>query len=280
MSGSIQAGQDSKSSRRRFVSVPRAIAIGTIVVGLVLWEVLSQFGYAKLDVIFPSLSLIGSALVELLSSGEFYSHFWVTAQEVGIALGLAAAIGIGGGTIVGSNRYLAEGVEPVIYYFSTVPKIILYPLFIAALGAASMDSKVAIGFFSAIFPITVNAITGALGVRQDLVKVARVYRAKPWETFAKVYVPSMLTHLVNGLRLGTGVAIIGVLLGELFASQAGLGNRIAFYFANLLTDFMYAALIVIFGVALAINLGLLALQNELARRGYGSVGDSEEGFGF
>ena len=76
------------------------------------------------------------------------------------------------------------------------------------------------------------------------------------------------------------MAIIGVLLGELFASQAGLGNRIAFYFANLLTSRMYAALIVIFGVALLINFALLALQNELARRGYGTVGDSDEGFGF
>lgn len=257
-----------------------ALAVATVVAALLLWEVMAQVAFDRLTIVFPSLANIAGALAELLASTEFYDHLWVTAQEVAISFVLAALVGIVGGTILGSSRFLAEAVEPIIYYFSTVPKIVLYPLFIIALGAASMDSKIAMGFFSAIFPITVNTMTGALSVRSDLAKVARVYRASPMQTFTKVYLPSTITNVVNGLRLGVGVAIIGVLLGELFASQAGIGNRVAFFFNNLQTDRMYATLIVVFAVALSLNLGLLKLQDALRRRGYGATGDSGSGFGF
>lgn len=259
---------------------PNAIAAATVVAFLLLWEVIARFAFDRLEIVFPSLTRIAAALLGLLTSGPFYGHLWISTQEVAISFALAAVVGVVGGTILGSSRFLADAVEPVIYYFSTVPKIVLYPLFIIALGAASMDSKIAMGFFSAIFPITVNSMTGALSVRSDHVKVARVFRASPWETFTKVYLPSTITHVVNGLRLGIGVAIIGVLLGELFASQAGIGNRVAFYFNNLQTDRMYATLIIIFVAALSLNLGLLKLQDALRRRGYGASDDSAGGFGF
>ena len=262
------------------LSPPRALAVGTVLAALVVWELMAQVAFDRLTIVFPSLARIGAALVELLASPPFYDHLWVTTQEVAIAFALAAVAGILGGTVLGSSRFLADAVEPIIYYFSTVPKIVLYPLFIIALGAASMDSKIAMGFFSAIFPITVNTMTGALTVRADLVKVARVYRASAVETFTKVYLPSTITNIVNGLRLGIGVAIIGVLLGELFASQAGIGNRVAFFFNNLQTDRMYATLIIVFAAALTLNLGLLKLQDALQRRGYGATGGEGGGFGF
>jgi NitT/TauT family transport system permease protein len=154
----------------------------------------------------------------------------------------------------------------------------LYPLFLVALGVG-FESKVAMGFFSAIFPITVNTITGTLNVRDDLVKVANVYDASFLEIFRWVYLPSTITHVVNGIRLGVGVAIIGVLLGELAASQAGVGNQVKFFFSNLNTAKMYAALIMVFAVSLAINLLLLRFQSFLAARGYGA-GDSDETIGF
>jgi ABC-type nitrate/sulfonate/bicarbonate transport system permease component len=218
------------------------------------------------------------ALVELLTSSDFYFHALVTTQEVAVSFVLAAVIGIVGGTLVGSNAFVAKAVEPVIYYFSTVPKIVLYPLFLVALGVG-IESKVAIGFFSAIFPITVNTITGTLNVREEFVKVANVYDASFWEVFKFVYLPSTITHIVNGLRLGIGVAIIGVLLGELAASQAGIGNQVQFFFSNLNTAKMYAALIIIFSVSLGLNLALLRLQSYLAANGYG-IGESDDTVGF
>lgn len=260
------------------IPLPKAIAGGSVLLCLFLWEVMAQVAFARLAIVFPSLANIAGALVELLTTPDFYYHLAVTTQEVAISFALAAAIGIVFGTALGVNEFVAEAVEPLIYYFSTIPKIVLYPLFLVALGVG-FESKIAMGFFSAIFPITVNTLTGALNVREDLVKVARVFEATPREIFENVYLPSTITHIVNGLRLGIGVAIIGVLLGELAASQAGIGNQIHFYFANLQTAKMYAVLIIVFGASLSLNLGLLRLQQWLWKKGYG-VGDSGEAVGF
>lgn len=256
----------------------KAIAVLTIVAVLAVWQILSQFAFERLEIVFPSLQSIGAELVGLLLPGEFYYHVSVTAQEVAVSFALAAVIGIIGGTVIGASEFLAEAVEPIVYYISTVPKIVLYPLFLVALGVG-MESKIAMGFFSAIFPITVNTITGTLHVREDLLKIAKVYDASFWEMFKWVYLPSTVTHIINGLRLGVGVAIIGVLLGELAASQAGVGNQIGFYFSNLNTSKMYAALLLVFAVSLLLNLSLLYLQRWLWSKGYG-VGDQTEMTGF
>lgn len=271
---------DEPAGERRVFGLPadRVLVVATIVVALAVWELMAQVAFARLEIVFPSLVTIAAALAELLTPGEFYFHLEITAQEVAIAFALAAIAGIGGGTVIGANEFLAKAVEPVIYYFSTVPKIVLYPLFLVALGVG-VESKIAMGFFSAIFPIAVNTITGTLNVREDLIKVTRVYDASFWEMFKHVYFPSTITHIVNGLRLGIGVAIIGVLLGELAASQAGVGNQIQFFFSNLNTAKMYAALIIVFAVSLALNLSLLRFQEYLWAKGYG-VGDSGEAVGF
>ena len=280
MSGEMQTAEAAHGGERTVFGLPldTVLVVATVLVALAAWELLARVAFDRLDIVFPSLVTIFAALVELLTSNEFYFHAWITTQEVAVSFVLAAVIGIIGGTLLGSNEFVAKAVEPVIYYFSTVPKIVLYPLFLVALGVG-LESKVAMGFFSAIFPITVNTITGTLNVREEFVKVANVYDASFWEVFKFVYLPSTITHIVNGVRLGVGVAIIGVLLGELAASQAGIGNQVKFYFSNLNTGKMYAALILVFAVSLAINLALLRLQSYLAANGYG-VGESAEASGF
>lgn len=255
-----------------------AITVGTVLAFLLVWELMAQVAFSRLKIVFPSLLTIASALGEVLTTPEFYYHLAVSTQEVAISFALAAVIGITFGTLLGTSEFVAEAVEPLIYYFSTIPKIVLYPLFLVALGVG-FESKIAMGFFSAIFPITVNTLTGALNVREDLIKVARVFEASPREIFENVYLPATITHIVNGLRLGIGVAIIGVLLGELAASQAGIGNRIHFYFSNLQTAKMYAVLIIVFAASLGLNLGLLRLQQWLWSKGYG-IGESGEAIGF
>lgn len=272
-------GVDDAEDRVLGVPVSYAIAGATILAFFLVWEALSHVAYSDLDIVFPSLVSILGALWDLLLSAEFYRHLWVTSQEVAISFALASVVGIAVGSVLGSNEFLADVFEPIIYYFSTVPKIILYPLFISLFGAAGIESKIAVGFLSAIFPIVVNTIAGAIGVRDDLVKVAKVNGASYLDIFSKVYVPSMITNIVNGLRLGVGVAIIATLFAELFASQAGLGNRIGFYFSNLYIDQMYAVLIFVFVVSFGLNLAILGLQQFLRDRGYGTS-ESECTFGF
>lgn len=275
---------DGSETQNGFLGLERHTILSIAVfVSLVLgWEVLSRVGYSNLSLIFPTLPTIIGQLAWLFTDGIIYYHFAVTLQEVLIAFVLAAVIGVGLGTALGTNEFVAQGVEPVIYYISTVPKLLLYPLIILILGLG-VESKIAMGFLSAIFPITVNTLTGALNVRENLIKVPRVYGASSWKIFKTVYAPSMVTHIINGFRIGGGVAIIGVILGEHYASSTGgLGVIVLRFFTELNLARMYAVLIVIFVFSYSVNRGLLAVQRYLANQGYGTgVGRNDgEDFGF
>jgi ABC-type nitrate/sulfonate/bicarbonate transport system permease component len=272
------SGESSETGRLFGIPIHNGIAVGTVLLGILLWEIAAQFAFDRLEIVFPSLLAISGELYWLFASGEIYPHLLITAQQVGIAFLIAVVVGVGGGTALGMNQFVAEAVEPILYYFSSIPKIVLYPLFLVALGIG-IESKIAMGFLSALFPIAVNSIVGSLSVREDLVRVAKVNGATRYQVFKHVYLPSMVTHIVNGLRLGVGVAIISVVLAELFASQAGMGNRISFYFGNLLTARMYATMVVLFVAALVLNLSLLRVQDYLNRTGYGDA-DAGSTFGF
>lgn len=255
-----------------------ALTVATVLLAVLLWEVAARVAFDRLEIVFPSLASIAAEFYWLFASGEIFPHLIVTGQEVAVAFLLAAVIGISGGSLLGTSEFVAQAVEPILYYFSSIPKIVLYPLFLVALGVG-IESKMAMGFLSALFPITVNSIVGSLNVREDLIRVAKVNGATRMQVFKLVYLPSMVTHIVNGLRLGVGVSIISVVLAELFASQAGMGNLIKFFFSNLMTARMYAALLVLFGVALVLNLSLLKFQEYLQRHGYGDA-DAGSTFGF
>jgi ABC-type nitrate/sulfonate/bicarbonate transport system permease component len=167
----------------------------------------------------------------------------------------------------------------LIYYVSTVPKIVYYPLLIMVFGVGP-ESKVAKGVLSAFFPIVVLVTAGALEVNPVHRNVARTYNASRLQTFRKVYIPSTVTYVLNGMRLGIGTAIISVMLAELFVSKAGLGNQLQFYFSQLQMGKMYAVLLIVFVTAFALNLGLLRVQSYLVAKGYGTGEGGEQGFGF
>jgi ABC-type nitrate/sulfonate/bicarbonate transport system permease component len=255
-----------------------ALLAGTLVAVVLSWELLSRFLYTDLQIIFPSTVTVLREFYDLTASGSVFPHLYVSGRAILVAVILAIVVGIPLATLVGTNQYVAEGVEPLLYYFSTIPKIVLLPLIIIAFGIG-FESRVAIGFLSAIFPIAVNVIVGTLQVERNHINVARSFGASPPKIFSSVYLPSLVIPIVNGVRLGMGVAIISVLLSELFASQMGLGNQISLYFNQLQVARMYGVLLLVFAIALVLNLALMQLQRYLSDLGYGDV-DSNTSFGF
>jgi NitT/TauT family transport system permease protein len=124
------------------------------------------------------------------------------------------------------------------------------------------------GFLSAMFPITVNAIVGTVNVNENFSQVARSFGGSRFQLFTKVYLPSTIPYHLNGIRLGMGVSIISVVLAEIFVSQRGMGNQISFYYNNLQMSRMYAMLLILFAFALLLNLVLIKFQAHLASKGY------------
>jgi ABC-type nitrate/sulfonate/bicarbonate transport system permease component len=198
------------------------------------------------------LQKIGTALVKLLSHQDFYWNLWFTLDEIAVGLLIGGVTGLIAGLIVGANKFIAKAFEPYLYYLGPTPKIIFFPVMIMWFGAGA-GSKIAMGAVSCFFPIALNVAAGMRQIDQILIKVGESFRANPWQMATKIYLPAMRHPIINGLRLGLGVALVGTLLAETKISNRGIGFLVIQAYANFDMPGMYAILIVLFVLAIGAN---------------------------
>ena len=227
------------------------VRIAIIVAVLLLWETVSRLELFYRDVV-PSLGAIGSATLKLLSSPDYYWNLGVTAGEVGTGLLIGGVGGLVAGLVLGSNKLLARAYEPYLYYLGPTPKIIFFPVMIMWFGVGP-GSKVAMGAISCFFPIALSTAAGMRQIDQVLIRVGKSFRANAWQMATKIYLPAMRHPIINGVRLGLGVAIIGTLLAETKLSNRGVGFLIIQAYSLFDMPRMYAMLIVLFVLAIGAN---------------------------
>ena len=218
---------------------------------LAVWELLSHSGWLYRDVV-PSLLAIGRALAGLFTSVNFYSNLGVTAAEIGAALAIGGLWGLAVGILLGANRFLSKAFESYIYYLGPTPKIIFFPVMIMWFGVGP-ESKVALGTLSCFFPVALSVASGMRGIDRVLIRVGSSFRANTWQMVTKVYLPAMRHPIINGIRLGFGVALIGTLLAETKLSNKGIGFLIIQAYSIFDMPRMYAMLIVLFVLAIGAN---------------------------
>ena len=200
----------------------------------------------------PSLQKIGGALIKLLSAGDFYWNLGITADEIGIALVIGGVAGLLAGLVIGANAFIASAFEPYLYYLGPTPKIIFFPVMIMWFGVDA-GSKIAMGAVSCFFPIVLNVAAGMRQIDRVLIKVGQSFRANPWQMALKIYLPAMRHPVINGLRLGLGVALIGTLLAETKISNRGIGFLVISAYNAFDMPQLYAILIVLFVLAIGAN---------------------------
>ena len=223
-----------------------------IIVGiLAIWEATAASGLLYRDVV-PSLVAIVGAVIKLLSNSEYYWHLGVTSGEVGSGLAIGGLLGLAVGIVFGSNKLLGKSFEPYLYYLGPTPKIIFFPIMIMWFGVGP-GSKVAMGAISCFFPIALSAAAGMRQIDAVLIRVGRSFRLSTWQMVMKIYLPAMRLPIVNGVRLGLGVAIIGTLLAETKLSNKGIGYLIIQAYSLFDMPRMYAMLIVLFVVSIGAN---------------------------
>lgn len=249
------------------------LRIAIIAAILLTWEVVAASGWLYKDVV-PSFLAIAKALFNLLTTRvmvcqadfsfgpipfrwelwmpEFYCHLGRTAREIGLALMIGGISGLLVGLALGANRFLSRAFEPILYYLGPTPKIIFFPLMIMWFGLGP-GSKVAMGAISCFFPVALSAAAGVRQIDKVLIRVGKSFRANAWQTATKIYLPAMRPAIVNGVRLGLGIALIGTLLAETKLSNFGVGFLIIQAYALFDMPLMYASLIVLFVFAIGAN---------------------------
>jgi NitT/TauT family transport system permease protein len=120
----------------------------------------------------------------------------------------------------------------------------LFPLVILWLGIG-MKSIIAVVFLGAIFPILVNTITGVKTIDENLVLCARSFGAKDRQILLSLALPSSVPFIIAGTRLAVGRALVGVVVGELIASRAGVGHMMSKAGATFQTDKLFAGVVVL-----------------------------------
>jgi NitT/TauT family transport system permease protein len=223
-----------------------------IIAGVFLtWEAVAASGLLFRDVV-PSLLVIGRATVELLAEKSYYWHLGVTAGEIGTGLLIGGLSGLAVGIALGSNKLLSRAFEAYLYYLGPTPKIIFFPIMIMWFGVGP-GSKVAMGTISCFFPVALSAAAGMREINPVLIRVGRSFRAATWQMVTKIYLPAMRLPVINGIRLGLGVAIIGTLLAETKLSNRGIGFLIINAYSTFNMPRMYALLIVLFVLSIGVN---------------------------
>jgi NitT/TauT family transport system permease protein len=231
--------------------------LGGLAVGLflVVWELAGNIFQWVNPMFMSAPSLIFKAGYEMFRSGEIYNDLYVSGIEFLGGYFLAAAVAIPFGILVGWYKRASYVFDPFINAMNATPRVALLPLVIIWLGIGIL-SKVGIIFLGAVFSILINTRDGVKTTPMNLLTAARSFGASEWMVFKTVVLPSTVPFILTGLRLAVGRALVGVLVGELYAATAGIGFMITVAGATFQTDKVFVG-VLIFALSGMIGMELL-----------------------
>lgn len=246
---------------------PPALVLAAI---LTAWE-----AYVRLrDVpsyILPSPSLVLETLVT--DRGILFPALLVTLQTTFGALAVAVLGGVGLAVLFAQWTWVERSLLPLAIVLQVTPIVAIAPLLLIYLEAPA--AVLVCAFLVAFFPILANTTLGLTSADRNLIDLFTLYRATRWQTLIYLRLPAALPYFLGGLRIGGGLALIGAIVAELAAGNAGKGAGLAFRIAEagyrLNIPRMFAALtlisltgIAIFAVLSVLSFSLLARWHESA----------------
>ncbi|MBM4297451.1 MAG: ABC transporter permease [Deltaproteobacteria bacterium] len=221
------------------------LIIGTsaVIVFLLTWETIGNWAGLINPMFMSAPSLIFKAAWQLFASGEIWNDLRVSGIEFGWGYLLSVIVGVPFGIATGWYKRMAYTFDPFVNAMNATPRVALLPLVIIWLGIGIL-SKVGIIFLGAVFPILINARDGVKTTPYNLLTAAKSLGASEWQIFRSVVLPSTLPFIITGLRLGVGRALIGVMVGELYAATAGIGFMITVAGATFQTDKVFVGVLI------------------------------------
>lgn len=190
-----------------------------------LWQYFS-LRYPDLHLQLPAPTELYKGAIELIGNGQLQQDSLASLSRVGWALLAAAVVGFPLGAALGGSRRLAWSVEPVVNFFRPIPPLAWIPLSILWFGIGDAQN-VFIIFLAAVFPIILNTMEGVRDVDPQLIRAARTLGANRFTIAFTVILPAALPAMFVGFRVGTGIAWMALVAGELVASTSGLGYLIS-----------------------------------------------------
>ncbi|MEI6201633.1 MAG: ABC transporter permease subunit [Hyphomicrobiales bacterium] len=194
-----------------------------LIAGIVaLWQVL--FWLAG-DIALTSPASTVAHLWKLIGTTRFWEHTAETARAFAFAVAISLVGGVALGVMLGLNRTSGVVSEPILIALYSLPKVTLYPLVLLCFGLG-ISAKVAFGAMHGLIPVTIFTMKAIMQIKPVLWRTAHAMRLTSRQTALTIALPAVLPEVIAGARLGFSLTLLGVLIGEMFASQRGLGFMI------------------------------------------------------
>jgi NitT/TauT family transport system permease protein len=242
----------------------RRLGDGTVLaIALVLaWQaVYAAIGDVALT---PPLATLGNAAA-LLGSPIFWRHAGASAEAFAVSLVIGSLAGVAVGLALGFHRFSGLVAEPILTALYTLPKVTLYPLVLLVFGLG-ISAKIAFGVMHGVIPVILFTLNAVRNIDPVHLKTARVLNLSPWQTATTILAPAVTPEIFTGLRVGFALTLLGVIIGEMFASQRGLGFMIVNGMNLHDVPTMMAVILLIVVFAVAASTALLAADRRLHRR--------------
>jgi NitT/TauT family transport system permease protein len=210
------------------------------------------------ELFFSSPSQVFQALLTQWSNGTFLQDAGITVFETLLGLVSGSLLGMAIGLLLPQLRLVSHVFEPFLMVLNGIPVIVIAPLFILWLGLGIL-SKIGISVYIVFFAMFIPVYTASLRLDTTFVDALRVMGASRSQIFWKVIVPSSLPSVYTGLKIGSGLALIGAVIGEFVASRAGLGHMILYASGTLDTPTLYLGIITLAVFAAALSFAIDAL---------------------
>jgi NitT/TauT family transport system permease protein len=206
----------------------------------------------------------GQVLAATIARADLlWSEGIVTLAETVYGFLLALALGVPIAVAITSSRTLNLMVYPILIALQSVPKVALAPILLVWLGIG-IESKLAIAWLVAFFPIVVDTAAGLQSTPPALIELARSLKANWWQIFIKVKLPAALPFIITGSKVAVTLAVIGAVIGEFVGSSSGLGYLLLTATSQLDTPLAFAALFALAALGILVYLAVVVAEWLLA----------------
>ncbi|MEV6654489.1 ABC transporter permease [Streptomyces sp. NPDC051219] len=244
-----------RTGRILLTVLTRTAAIAAL---LAVWEVAPRLGLVY-RTFLPPFSEVAVVWWELAGNGQLAEHARASLSRSFAGFGLALALAIPLGLLIGWYRPLAGLLGPLLEVFRNTAALALLPVFTLLLGIGE-TSKITIVLYACTWPILLNTISAVRSVDPTLLRLARSMDMPAPRIFQKVILPASVPTVFTGIRLAGAVAILVLVAAEMVGAKAGLGYLINASQFNFAIPEMYAGIITISAIGVAFNQLLVALE--------------------
>jgi ABC-type nitrate/sulfonate/bicarbonate transport system permease component len=230
---------------------------------LALWQVVSKAGLIS-EQDLPSMTTTFQELWEMMHTREFWTAFGQTVRGWALGLGIATALAVPIGILLGSSQFAGRAFRVPIEFLRPIPSAALIPLLFLTLGT-TLKSEVFLAAFGAFWPLLVQTIYGVRDVDPMALDTARSFGIGRFERLYRIKLPSAVPYIATGLRISSAVALILAFTAELFMGIPGLGQIMNVAESFGLTKQVYALAVATGVLGLAIYMVFSALERRALR---------------